>query len=52
VTAANDDVNAIALSENKALHFWVPAAGLVSEVNTVIQQLSRRYDGHGCTPIS
>ena len=33
-----DDVDAIALGEDESLHLRVPAPGLVSEMNTCVQQ--------------
>ena len=41
-----DDVDAIALAVDEALHLWVPAAGLVPEVDTCFQHLSHGDDGH------
>ena len=32
-----NDVDAVALGEDKASHLWVPAAGLVTEVDTAVQ---------------
>ena len=42
-----DDVDAVALGEDEALHLGVPAAGLVSEVDTALEQLAHGHDGHG-----
>lgn len=42
-----DDVDAVALGEDEALHLRVPATGLVTEVDAAFQQLPHRYDGHG-----
>ena len=44
-----DDVNTVALSENKALHLRVPAPGLVPEVDSRLQKLPHRDDGHYCS---
>src|SRR6185437_6627430 len=41
-----DDVDPVALGEDEALHLRVPAAGLVSEVDTALQQLAHGHDGH------
>jgi hypothetical protein len=35
--------------ENKALHLWVPATSLVSEVNTAVEEFSHCYNRHGGT---
>ncbi len=45
-----DDVDAVALGEDEALHLRVPAAGLVPEVDAALQQLPHRDDGHGRSP--
>ena len=42
-----DDVDAVALGEDEALHLRVPAPGLVPEVDTALQQLAHGHDGHG-----
>ena len=42
-----DDVDAVALGEDEALHLGVPAAGLVPEVDTALEQLAHGHDGHG-----
>ena len=42
-----DDVDAVALGEDVALHLRVPAAGLVPEVHAGVQQLPHGDDGHG-----
>src|SRR6266550_3091486 len=34
-----DDVDAVALHEDEALHLWIPAASLMSEVNPGLQEL-------------
>jgi hypothetical protein len=40
-----DDVDAVALGEDEALHLRVPPAGLVAEVNAALEQLSHGDDG-------
>ena len=45
-----DDVDSAALRQDEALNFRVPPAGLVSEVNTAVEQLSNGYGSHCCTP--
>ncbi len=45
-----DDVAARALGQNKALHFRVPTAGLVPEVNAAVKQLADGNDSHGRNP--
>ncbi len=40
-----DDVDAVALGEDEALHLRVPATGLVPEVNTAFKHLSHGDDG-------
>jgi hypothetical protein len=45
-----DDVDSAALREDKALDFRVPPAGLVSKVDTAVEQLSNGYGSHCCTP--
>ncbi|MPM83035.1 hypothetical protein SDC9_130098 [bioreactor metagenome] len=42
-----DDVDAVALVEDEALHLRVPTTGLVPEVDTVLEQLAGSHDGHG-----
>ncbi len=42
-----DDVDAVALREDEALHLRVPTTGLVTEVDAALQQLPHRDDGHG-----
>ena len=42
-----DDVDAVALAEDEPLHLRVPAPGLVTEVDTGLQQLLHGDDGHG-----
>ena len=45
-----DDVDAVALTVDEALHLGVPASGLMSEVDTCLEQLAHRYDwSHGCS---
>jgi hypothetical protein len=41
-----DDVDAIALCENKALHLWIPSTSLVSEVDSAVEELSHCYNCH------
>jgi hypothetical protein len=41
-----DDVDAIALSEDIALHLWIPSASLMSKVNTAVEKLSHGYNCH------
>jgi hypothetical protein len=41
-----DDVDAPALVEDEALHLRVPAAGLVAEVDSGLQELLHGDDGH------
>ena len=45
-----DDVDAAALGEDEPLHLRVPAAGLVAEVDSGLQQLSHGDDSHGIAP--
>ena len=45
-----DDVDAVALAEDEALHLRVPAPGLVPEVDTGLQQLLHGDDGHEWLP--
>jgi hypothetical protein len=42
-----DDVDAVALTEDEPLHLRVPAAGLVPEVDTGVEQLLHGDDGAG-----
>jgi hypothetical protein len=44
-----DDVDAVALGKNKALHLWVPATSLMSEMNTAVEEFSHCYNRHGGT---
>ena len=42
-----DDVDAVALGEDEALHLGVPTTGLVPEVDAALQELADRHDsGH------
>src|SRR5699024_11014454 len=41
-----DDVDAVALREDEALHLGVPTTGLVSEVDAAVEQLAHGDDGH------
>src|SRR4051794_24787087 len=41
-----DDVDAVALGEDEALHLRVPAPGLMSEVHAALEELAHRDDGH------
>ena len=41
-----DDVDAVALGEDEALHLRVPAPGLVPEVDAALEELAHRDDGH------
>jgi hypothetical protein len=45
-----DDVDAVALGEDEALHLRVPTAGLVSKVDAAVKQLAHGYDGHADAP--
>src|SRR5699024_2992479 len=45
-----DDVDAVALGEDEALHLRVPTAGLMSEVDAALEQPSHGHDGHGRSP--
>ena len=47
-----DDVDAVALGKDEALHLGVPAPGLVPKVDTTLQKLAHRDDGHGRSPSS
>src|SRR5829696_6726909 len=46
-----DDVDAVALGEDEALHLRVPTAGLVSEVHAALEQLLHRDDCHEGSPV-
>jgi hypothetical protein len=41
-----DDVDAVALGHDEALHLGVPPAGLVPEVDAALQELAHGDDGH------
>src|SRR5437588_63380 len=43
-----DDVDPVPLHEDEALHLRVPAAGLMSEVDSGLEELLHRDDGHVC----
>ena len=45
-----DDVDPVALGEDEWLHLRVPAAGLVAEVDTGLEQLAHGYGRHGERP--
>ena len=45
-----DDVDAVALAEDESAHLRVPAAGLVAEVNSGLQEVLHGNDGHVCAP--
>ena len=42
-----DDVDAVALGEDEALHLGIPAAGLMPEVDAALEELAGGDDGHG-----
>ena len=44
-----DDVDAVAVGEDEALHLRVPTAGLVTEVDTSIEQLAHSNNSHSVT---
>jgi hypothetical protein len=44
-----DDVDTVALGEDKALHLWIPTTSLVSEMNTAVEEFSHCYNRHGGT---
>ncbi len=46
-----DDVDAVALGHDEALHLRVPATGLVPEVHAALEQLAHGDDCHGCSPV-
>ena len=48
-TSNINNVNTVALSKNKALHFWIPSTSLVSEMHTAVEELSHCYYRHGGT---
>ena len=41
-----NDVNSVALTEDEAAHFWVPASGLVAEVRTCLNHLTHADESH------
>ena len=41
-----DDVDGVALLENEGLHFWVPALGLVTKVDTRLEKFRHQFSGH------
>jgi hypothetical protein len=43
------DVDTVALGEDKALHFWIPATGLMSKMDSAIEEFSHCYYRHGGT---
>ena len=45
-----DDVDAVALAEDETLHLRVPATGLMAEVDSGLEHLLHRDDGHGSFP--
>src|SRR5438128_3557675 len=45
-----DDVDAVALHEDEALHLRIPTARLVPEMDTRLEQLLHGDDGHGDSP--
>ena len=45
-----NDVDAVAVSEDEALHLRIPAAGLVAKVDTGIEKLAHGYNCHGNAP--
>src|SRR5439155_4709649 len=47
-----DDVDAAALGEDEALHLRIPAAGLMTEVDSGLQELLHGDDGHLLLPSS
>src|SRR5438093_1694826 len=46
-----DDVDAVPLHEDESLHLRVPAARLVSEMDSGFQELLHRDDGHVCVSL-
>jgi hypothetical protein len=44
-----DDVDSVALCEDKALHLWIPTTSLMSKVNTAVEEFSHCYNRHGGT---
>jgi hypothetical protein len=47
-----DDVDPAALGEDEALHLRVPAARLVTEMDSGLQELSHAYDRHSAAPFT
>ena len=47
-----DDVDAVALGHDEALHLGVPATGLVPEVDAALEELAHGDDGHRRSPCS
>ena len=45
-----DDVDAVALREDEALHLGVPPPSLMPEVDAAFEKLARGDDGHGRFP--
>ena len=45
-----NDVNAVTVGQDEALHLGVPAAGLVSEVDTCVEKLAHGHNCHGMLP--
>ena len=45
-----DDVDAAALAEDEPLHLRIPAARLMAEVNSGLQEVLHRDDGHEMLP--
>src|SRR4051812_19645415 len=41
-----DDVDTAPLGEDEAAHLWIPASRLVAEVDSSLQKLAHRDDGH------
>jgi hypothetical protein len=41
-----DDVHIVAHAKEEGLHFWIPTARIVAEVNASFKKLPQRYDGH------
>jgi hypothetical protein len=39
-------VNAVSFGENERLHLWIPATGLVTEVDSSLQELFEAYVRH------
>ena len=47
-----DDVDAVALGHDEALHLRVPASGLVPEVDAALEELAHGDDGHAVVSLS